>query len=313
MHGHADRPRTGPAETPRTGEPLRPAPDEGEGGPGTRRERSTREPTAAEPVRFDAFTFHPSTRVLQRGGKRVPLPPKASEVLAALVGAAGELVTREQLHDAAWGATIVEFDQSLNTCIRQIRAALGDDARSPRFIETIPRRGYRFCCRVVPLTARRWPIQWRPAWKSAALPVRVATAAALMLAWWFGIQSARRLSPAHSADSGLPAVQFTVPFDSRELIRLDHELEAAVRSQWLRSSPDAGSRSSAATADLVIAGIVVAASDGARLHARIQRVSDGTIVWTGTFNPLCPDVADPVATIGYLLADQLRRYADRTT
>jgi DNA-binding winged helix-turn-helix (wHTH) protein len=78
-----------------------------------------------------------------------------------LVASPGRLVTRDALTAAIWGdGTHVKFDDGLNYCVRQLRAALGDDARSPRFIETIPRRGYRFIAGVgAPATATlrsRW-------------------------------------------------------------------------------------------------------------------------------------------------------------
>ena len=72
------------------------------------------------------------------------LAPQPLKVLAVLASRAGELVTRDELKAQLWGDnTFIEFDQGLNTCIRQIRTVLGDDADVPRFIETLPRRGYR--------------------------------------------------------------------------------------------------------------------------------------------------------------------------
>ena len=64
-------------------------------------------------------------------------------------GLSGELVTREEIREAIWGKeTNVDFDQGLNVCIRQIRTALSDDAATPRYVETLPRRGYRFIAQV---------------------------------------------------------------------------------------------------------------------------------------------------------------------
>ena len=81
----------------------------------------------------------------------VKLAPQPFSVLAMLVLRRGELVTRDEIRTELWGdGTIVEFDQGLNYCIRQIRLILDDDAREPRFIETVPKRGYRF---MVPVTS----------------------------------------------------------------------------------------------------------------------------------------------------------------
>ncbi len=96
-------------------------------------------------VRFAEFAFDPATGELWRGDIAVPLEHQPALVLSHLIASAGRVVTREELASAVWGAgTHVKFDDGLNYCIRQIRAALGDDAKAPRFVETLPRRGYRF-------------------------------------------------------------------------------------------------------------------------------------------------------------------------
>lgn len=77
-------------------------------------------------------------------GRRRRLEPQPAQVLAILVARAGEVVTREDLQREVWPQTHVDFDQGINYCIRRIRSALGDAAEAPRFIETLPRRGYRF-------------------------------------------------------------------------------------------------------------------------------------------------------------------------
>jgi DNA-binding winged helix-turn-helix (wHTH) protein/TolB-like protein len=75
----------------------------------------------------------------------VRLQAQPAQVLAALIERAGEVVTRETLREAVWGSgTFVDFERGLNFCIGQIRSALGDSAESPRFIRTVPKRGYQF-------------------------------------------------------------------------------------------------------------------------------------------------------------------------
>src|SRR5438876_7043060 len=96
-------------------------------------------------ARFGLFEFDSSTGELRRDGVAVKLQPQPAQVLAYLVDHAGEVVARETLRDAVWGGdTYVDFDRGLNFCIAQIRAALGDTADSPRFIRTLPKRGYQF-------------------------------------------------------------------------------------------------------------------------------------------------------------------------
>ena len=97
-------------------------------------------------LRFADYTFDPGTGELRgRGGTIVPLEPQPARVLAALASRSGSLVTRDELRTVLWPeGTHVEFDEGLNYCIRQVRAALGDNARQPVFIQTVARRGYRF-------------------------------------------------------------------------------------------------------------------------------------------------------------------------
>lgn len=105
--------------------------------------------SAARVARFGAFEFDLTTSDLRRDGRRVRLAPQPARVLAALVQRQGELISREELKPAVWTKdTFVEFDQGLTFCIKRLRATLGDDARNPRFIETIPKRGYRFIAAV---------------------------------------------------------------------------------------------------------------------------------------------------------------------
>jgi TolB-like protein/Flp pilus assembly protein TadD len=82
---------------------------------------------------------------LRKAGALVKLPPQPFKVLRILVAHSGQVVTREELRRQIWGSdTFVDFEQGLNYCVKQIRLALGDDAETPRYLQTIPRRGYRF-------------------------------------------------------------------------------------------------------------------------------------------------------------------------
>jgi DNA-binding winged helix-turn-helix (wHTH) protein/TolB-like protein len=96
-------------------------------------------------IRFGLFEFDPAARTLSREGVPVRLQPQPARVLALLLERNGQLVTRDELRSAVWGdETFVDFERGLNFCIAQIRSALGDAADSPRYVETLPRRGYRF-------------------------------------------------------------------------------------------------------------------------------------------------------------------------
>ena len=109
------------------------------------------EPTPALPVRFAAFELDLRSGELRKQGVKVSIQEQPFQVLVMLVQRAGQVVTREELRHKIWPAdTFVDFEDGLNTAIRRIRMALGDSAVSPRFIETLPRRGYRFIVPVQP-------------------------------------------------------------------------------------------------------------------------------------------------------------------
>src|SRR5258706_7816016 len=108
----------------------------------------------ADLLRFDTFQLDTATGELQKSGRPLRLSAQPAKVLTFLAQNAGRLVTREDIHAHVWsGDTFVDFEQGLNFCIKQIRAALGDDARAPTYIETLPRRGYRFLARVERVTS----------------------------------------------------------------------------------------------------------------------------------------------------------------
>ena len=137
-------------------------------------------------IRFGQFQADPATEELRRDGRRVKIPPQAFQVLLQLVRAPGALVTREALQSQLWpSSSQVEYEQGLNAAINRLREALGDSAAEPRFIETLPRRGYRFIGEVMPAT----PVSATPdpATETAATPdpheSEVAPAAPPLATW----------------------------------------------------------------------------------------------------------------------------------
>jgi TolB-like protein/Tfp pilus assembly protein PilF len=96
-------------------------------------------------IRFGEFELDEQTFELRRNGTLLRVQQQPARVLAFLISHQGRPVTRQQIQDAIWGQdTFVDFEQNLNFCIRQIRITLADLAESPRFVETLPRVGYRF-------------------------------------------------------------------------------------------------------------------------------------------------------------------------
>ena len=99
----------------------------------------------SDKLRFGLFEFDPAKKELRRNGALVRLQSQPAQVLACLLARAGDVISRDELRTAVWHEhTFVDFERGLNFCVAQIRAALDDDAVEPRFIRTIPKRGYQF-------------------------------------------------------------------------------------------------------------------------------------------------------------------------
>jgi len=128
-------------------------------------------------VRFGAFELDLRTGELRKSGVRINLPDQPFHVLKTLLDHPGELVTREELRQRLWSAeTFVDFEHGLNAAVRRLRDALGDSADVPRFIETLPRRGYRFIAPVIQKSAaEQEPPPPVDAIKSEAFPTTSVT------------------------------------------------------------------------------------------------------------------------------------------
>jgi TolB-like protein len=100
--------------------------------------------TVSRVVRFGVFELDTENGELRKRGSKLKIEPKPLQILEMLLECPGEVVTRRRVREKLWPDTYVSFDYSLNTAINKLRAALGDSAHSPRFIETVARRGYRF-------------------------------------------------------------------------------------------------------------------------------------------------------------------------
>src|SRR6202795_3750452 len=145
-----------------------------------------------EILRFGTFEVDLRSRELRKQGVRVKLQEQPFHVLKVLLQRPGEVVTREELRLEIWQSdTFVDFDNGLNTSINKLREALGDSADNPRYIETLPRRGYRFIAPVSskdgiekqtpePVPRRRWKIAIAAV---GVLAIGTASAAGLYLRW----------------------------------------------------------------------------------------------------------------------------------
>lgn len=162
-------------------------------------------------IRFGVFELDLRSGELRKSGARLNLQQQPLQLLTVLLEQPGELVTREALRKRLWpDDTFVDFEHGLNAAVRRLRDALGDSPQSPRFIETLPRRGYRFVAPVhrdgEPIAAVTRPV--RPRWRSAALAVGVV---ALALAAWFLMKISGRADPAAAtpAPSAGPLIRLT--------------------------------------------------------------------------------------------------------
>jgi Tol biopolymer transport system component/DNA-binding winged helix-turn-helix (wHTH) protein len=181
---------------------------------------------SAQTVRFGIFEADLQTGELYKNGIKVPLQGQPFQVCSLLLEHAGELVTREELRQRVWPEdTFVDFEQALNTAIAKIRLALGDEADNPRFVQTLPRRGYRFIGPVAkpdpqpvtPAVAPVTPKGWfeRPTARRSWL---LASAALLVLLAAIGIwrslkNRAAALPPMEVAPlAGLPGIQMEPDF-----------------------------------------------------------------------------------------------------
>ena len=115
-------------------------------------------------IRFGVYELDRDAMELRKHGVPIRLQEQPFRVLAMLAERPGEIITREQLQEQIWGNTFVDFDQSLNKAVNRVREALNDNAGTPQYIETVPRRGYRF---IAPVAA----ISCEPEAQAPAAPV----------------------------------------------------------------------------------------------------------------------------------------------
>ena len=247
-------------------------------------------------ARFGVFEFDRTTGELWRAGSPVRLQPQPARVLAFLVARAGETVSRDELRQQVWAdGTFVDFERGLNFCIAQIRSALRDSAESPRFIETLPRRGYRF---IAPLQATSEEVASEPSPRRAWLAVATLVVLGGIAAAWYAV-SDRPLAPIRVA---------VVPFDNETgQDRFDGlargiadatvaRLAAPGRIERLavignsaalrqpRSFRDLKAIGQDVNAEYVVLAQVKRDDDQVRLIAHLIRVRDEVHLWAETFD-----------------------------
>jgi DNA-binding winged helix-turn-helix (wHTH) protein/tetratricopeptide (TPR) repeat protein len=176
--------------------------------------------SAARVLRFGVFEVDLQTGELRRHGLRVRLPSQSFQVLALLLEHPGELVTREEFREKLWHTdTFVDFDHGVHAAVNRLREALGDSADCPKFVETLPRRGYRFIV----------PVEWNSVDSEQAAPVSS------------GVAPTQRSWPRYVlgiASLILVALALTVPFLYKEKPRALGETDTVILADFSNKTGD---------------------------------------------------------------------------
>lgn len=147
---------------------------------------------SAPPFRFGAFEVDPEAGELRKNGVLVRLPPQPFRLLMLLATHSGRVVSRDEIKKQLWGEdTFVDFDQGVNFSIRQIREALGDSAEGSRYVQTVPRRGYRFLVSIEPIVPAGAPVTASAAASAHRVAPRGMTDVNLHKALWENIAEMR--------------------------------------------------------------------------------------------------------------------------
>jgi TolB-like protein/DNA-binding winged helix-turn-helix (wHTH) protein len=258
------------------------------------------------------------SRELRNKAQAVPLQEKPFQILTILLERPGELVTREELRERLWPAdTFVDFEHSINTAVKKLREALGDDAERPDFIETLPRRGYRFIGPVdgsLPETGasppsepaeptrsrwRRWPVAVVMALAGIALLLLVTDAGEIRSRWEGRSPKPSRATPAASLAvlpvqnlTGDPSREFLSDGLTEELILQLGVLDPGKLSVIARTSSMAYKGSNKTIPEIgkelkvnyLLEGSIREAGGRLRVTEQLVRASDGTHLWAQSYD-----------------------------
>ena len=192
-------------------------------------------PSLPQIRRFGVFSFDTASGELRGAAGTTRLQPQVAALLEVLTEHAGTVVTRAELRTRLWPETTVEFDDGLNFCVRQLRVALGDDANAPTYIETLPKRGYRFLPAVTADSPGAAPEPAQPRRRRPGI-VWAASAAAVVLGtillWQSGLLPGRRAAGSRVALAVLPfTADTTDPMMAEYRQRLFSEITGDARSE----------------------------------------------------------------------------------
>ena len=269
-------------------------------------------------LRFGVFELDPAQGELRREGVKVRLQDQPLRLLQVLLERPGEIVTREELRERLWPKEFVDFDHGLNTAIRKLRAALDDTADSPRYIETLARRGYRFIAPVSPAVASEMP---RGATRSLPVILIAVLAVALIAAAIFWIRERGR-SAARNAINAVAVLPFTNNDAAAEHISdglaeilidtlsLTPELRVTARTSVFRYKGQPVDFSRIGT-DLNVGALVTGdiRRSGDRFTIRVDLIDvrDATQIWGRRFEATSSDLSAVQSRISDELSRTLRQ------
>lgn len=256
--------------------------------------------------RFDRFELFPEAEQLRKHGTLIHLAPQPFRILLLLVSRAGRVVTREEIQEELWGSgTFVDFEQGINAVIRRIRFALNDQAETPRFLQTQPRRGYCFVApveRIVPEGSGTFEaVAPMPAAPAVSIPHdlqlpasrRVSRVRPIGLLAVMAATLVATSGPKYTPVQSTPAARVVrvavspVAFDGPRAERDSRSLSALFRRELAEIQPERIHLAEPGTpADLRIDSTIRNSADGMHLDARLTESSSGRLVWRQTFRPI---------------------------
>lgn len=283
-------------------------------------------------ARFDWFQVDLSSGELFRSGVRVPIQEQPLQVLRLLLEADGKVVTREDLRAALWpGDTFVDFEHGVNTAVKKLRQALEDSAERPKFVETLPKFGYRF---IVPV---EWDGDARVTVSLAAADSVLTSPASVAARWrtWVGVGVLIvllglgagilrfRQRSGHSSVESLAVLPFTAnPGQGTDEYLVDGITEGVINDlsqvsalrvmarttvfRFKGKESDPQQVGATLKVDAVVTGHIVQHGDDLTIQAELVRVSDGTQIWGQQFTRKMKDVSSFQGDIGREIASRLR-------
>jgi TolB-like protein/DNA-binding winged helix-turn-helix (wHTH) protein/Tfp pilus assembly protein PilF len=290
----------------------------------------TEEQTSPPRLRFGLFEADLAAGELRRQGTKVRLSAQPFEILTMLLARPGDVVTREELRQKLWPAdTYVDFDHGLNAAVNKLREALGDSAGAPRYVETLPRKGYRFIAPVnrdlapgIPLVE---PLAGRPRPRRSRSWVVAAGFLALLVA---GVLAQHRLTqrspsvpPPIRSVAVLPFTNLTP--DAAEDYLADVMTDALISDLAQIGSMRVISRTSVMQfkdtrtplpeigrtldVDAIVEGTVLRSGDRVLVSAKLVRAASDESLWAQKFERPVGDVLKLQAELGDAIARQVRR------